>query len=63
MAHVLGTFYDKTGKLIWVSDGTWSARCLPQTPVPFAIPIPQDIAGKIKTERAVTTTYSSGGLQ
>jgi hypothetical protein len=36
---------------------------LPQTPVPFTITLPPDIAGQVSSERAVTATYSSGGLQ
>ncbi|HZD75958.1 MAG TPA: hypothetical protein VE218_03065 [Acidobacteriaceae bacterium] len=63
VAHVLGTFYDKNGKLVWVADQYVDRALLPQTPVPFTIPIPPDIAGQVSSERAVTATYSSGGLQ
>jgi hypothetical protein len=63
VAHVLGTFYDKNGKLVWVADQYVNHALLPQTPVPFTISIPPDIAGQVSSERAVTATYSSGGLQ
>jgi hypothetical protein len=63
VAHVLGTFYDKGGQLIWVSDQYVDRALLPQVPVPFAIPVPADIVSKVSSERAVTTTYSSGRLQ
>jgi hypothetical protein len=63
VAHVLGTFYDNTGQLIWVSDGYVERALLPQTPVSFAVSVPPDIASKAKTERAVTTTYSSNRFQ
>ena len=63
IAHVLGTFYDKTGQLIWVADQYIDRALLPQTPVSFAIPVPEDIARKVCNERAITTTYSSGGQQ
>jgi hypothetical protein len=63
VAHVLGTFYDKNGKLVWVADQYVNRALLPQTPVPFTISIPPDIAGQVSSERAVTATYSSGGLQ
>ena len=63
VAHVLGTFYDKNGKLVWVADQYVNRALLPQTPVPFRISIPPDIAGQVSSERAVTATYSSGGLQ
>jgi NTF2-like N-terminal transpeptidase domain len=63
VAHVLGTFYDNSGQLVWVSDQYVERALLPQTPVSFAISLPADIAGKVKTERAVTTTYSSNRFQ
>lgn len=63
VAHVLGTFYDNTGQLVWVSDQYVDRALLPGTPVSFAISIPPDIARKVSTERAVTTTYSSDRLQ
>lgn len=58
IAHVLGTFYDKTGQLVWVADRYIDRALLPQTPVDFTIPIPQDLADKISSERAVVSTYS-----
>jgi hypothetical protein len=63
VAHVLGTFYDKTGQLVWVSDQFVDRALLPQTPVSFAIPIPADIAAKVASERAISATYSSGRFQ
>ena len=63
VAHVLGTFYDNTGQLVWVSDAYVDRALLPQTPVSFSIPVPVDIAGKVSSERAVATTYSSGRFQ
>jgi hypothetical protein len=63
VAHVLGTFYDSTGQLIWVSDGYVERALLPETPVSFEVSVPPDIASKVKTERAVTTTYSSNRFQ
>ena len=35
VAHVLGTFYDKTGQVVWVADQFVDRALLPQTPVPF----------------------------
>ena len=63
VAHVLGTFYDKTGNLVWVADQYVDRALLPQTPVDFTIAIPPDIAGQVSTVRAVTSTYSSGGFR
>jgi hypothetical protein len=63
VAHVLGTFYDNSGQLVWVADQYIDRALLPQTPVPFAISVPSDLARKVSSERAVTTTYSSGQFQ
>jgi hypothetical protein len=63
VAHVLGTFYDKSGQLVWVSDQYVDRALLPRTPVSFAMPLPADLVSKVSTERAVATTYSPGRLQ
>jgi hypothetical protein len=63
VAHVLGTFYDKSGSLLWVADDYIDRALLPQTPASFNIPVPPDIAGKVSSERAVTATYTSGGVR
>jgi hypothetical protein len=63
VAHVLGTFYDKTGQVVWVADQYIDRALLPQTPVPFNIHIPQDLARSVSTERTVVATYSSGGAR
>jgi hypothetical protein len=63
VAHILATFYDKNGKLVWVADHYMDRALLPQTPASFNIAIPPDIAGQVSSERAITSTFSSGGLQ
>jgi hypothetical protein len=63
VAHVLGTFYDKNGQLVWVADEYVDRALLPQTPVSFAMSVPADIAVKVSSERAITTTYISGRFQ
>jgi len=63
VAHVIGTFYDKGGQVVWVADEYIDRALLPQTPVPFDIHIPQDLANKISSQRTVVATYSSGGSQ
>jgi hypothetical protein len=63
IAHVLGTFYDQNGQLVWVADQYIDRALLPQTPVSFAMPVPEDLARKVSTERAVVATYASGGIQ
>lgn len=62
VAHILATFYDKNGKMVWVADHYMDRALLPGTPAGFTIAIPPDIAGQVNSERAVTATYTSGGL-
>ena len=63
VAHVLGTFYDKSGQVVWVADQYVDQALLPQIPVPFQIHIPQDLAKSVSTQRTVVATYQSGGAQ
>jgi hypothetical protein len=63
VAHVLGTFYDKSGQVVWIGDQYVDHALLPQTPVPFNIHIPEDLARKVSSERTVVATYSFGGAQ
>ncbi len=62
VAHVLGTFYDKSGQVVWVADQYVDRALLPQTPVPFDIHIPEDLAKSVSSQRTVVATYSSGGV-
>jgi len=61
VAHVLGTFYDQSGNIVWVADQYIDRALLPQTPVTFNIHIPQDLARKISSQRTVVSTYNTGG--
>ena len=61
VAHVLGTFYDKAGQVVWVADEYIDTALLPQNPVPFEIHIPEDLARSVSSQRTVIATYSSGG--
>jgi hypothetical protein len=63
VAHILGTFYDKNGQVVWVADQYVDLALLPQNPVPFSIHIPEDLARNVSTQRTVLATYSSGGSQ
>ena len=61
VTHVLGTLYDKSGQVVWVADQYVDRALLPQTPVPFEIHIPQDLAKNVSSERTVVASYSFGG--
>ncbi len=58
IAQVLAAYYDNLGKVIWVSDGYVDQALMPQVPVPFAVDIPDDVAGRIKTYRVTVNHYS-----
>ena len=62
VAHVLGTFYDKSGQVVWVADQYLDRAILPQTPVAFDIHIPEDLARKITSERAIAASFSVEGI-
>ena len=55
--HVLATYYDNSGKVIWVSDGYVDNALLPQTPVPFAVDLRDDLASKIHNYRVTVNEY------
>lgn len=57
--HVLATYYNNIGQVIWVSDGYVDKALLPQTPVPFAVNIPDDLAAQVQSYRVTVNQYSS----
>jgi hypothetical protein len=59
-AHVLSTFYDRNGQLVWVGGEYVSRALLPQVPVDFHVSVPEDLAKKIGSQRTVVSTYSTG---
>ena len=63
VAHVVATFYDRTGQIVWVADQYANRALLPQAPVPFTVSFPIDLAGKITNYRVIAGAYSSDRLQ
>ena len=57
IAQVLAVFYDSAGKPIWVSDGYVEDALLPQAPVPFAVDVPEDVAGRMHDYHVVVNHY------
>lgn len=55
--HVLATYYDGSGKVIWVSDGYLDNALLPQTPVPFAVDLRDDLASNVHNYRVTVNEY------
>jgi hypothetical protein len=58
--HVIVSFYDNSGKVIWVSDGYVQRALYPQMPEPFAVEIPARIADAVKNYHVVVNQYSIG---
>ncbi|HVN21595.1 MAG TPA: hypothetical protein VMU05_22605 [Dongiaceae bacterium] len=56
--HVIASFYDSNGKVVWVSDGYVQRALLPQSAEPFAVEIPQSLAGKVQNFHVVVNQYS-----
>jgi hypothetical protein len=56
--HVIASFYDNNGKVVWVSDGYVEHALLPQGTESFAVEIPQTLAGKVQSFHVVVNQYS-----
>ncbi len=56
--HVLATFYDASGKVIWVSDGYVDHALVPQTPQPFAVDLRDELAASVHSYRVTVNQYS-----
>jgi len=55
--HVIAAYYDSNGKVIWVSDGYVEQELLPQSPVAFAVDLPDDIAARVQNYRVVVNYF------
>lgn len=58
--HVIASFYDNSGKVVWVSDGYVERALLPQSSEPFAVELPKSLAGKVQNFHVVVNQYSLG---
>jgi hypothetical protein len=58
--HVIASFYDSNGKVVWVSDGYVDRALLPQSSQPFAVEIPRSLAGKVQSFHVVVNHYTLG---
>ena len=61
--HVLATYYDNSGKVIWVSDGYVDHALLPQVPVSFAVGLRDDLAAQVHSYRVTVNQYSMDRAQ
>ena len=58
--HVIASFYDNNGKVVWVADGYVDRALRPQMSELFAVEIPNAMAGKAQNFHVVVNQYSSG---
>jgi hypothetical protein len=58
--HVVASFYDNNGKVVWVSDGYVNRALLPQSAESFAVEIPKAVAAKVQSFHVVVNQYSLG---
>jgi len=55
--HVIASFYDNNGKVVWVSDGYVEHALLPQSSESFAVELPKSLAGKVHNFHVVVNEY------
>jgi len=58
--HVIASFYDNDGKVVWVSDGYVNRALLPQSSEPFAVEVPKALAAKVHSFHVVVNQFSLG---
>jgi hypothetical protein len=58
--HVIASFYDNNGKVVWVSDGYVDRALLPQSSEPFAVELPRSLQGKVQNFHVLVNQYSLG---
>jgi hypothetical protein len=58
--HVIASFYDNNGKVVWVSDGYVDHALLPQSSQPFAVEIPKALSGTVHSFHVVVNQFSLG---
>jgi hypothetical protein len=56
--HVLATYYDDGGRVVWVSDGYVDHALQPQIPQPFAVDLRDDLAQNVHRFRVTVNHYS-----
>jgi len=56
--HVIATFYDNSGKVIWVSDGYVDQALRPQIPIPFGVDVRDDVAANVHSYRVTVNHFT-----
>jgi hypothetical protein len=58
--HVIASFYDNNGKVVWVSDGYVDRALLPLSSEPFAVEIPKSLSATVHNFHVVVNQFSLG---
>ena len=58
--HVIASFYDNNGKVVWVSDGYVDQALLPQSSQSLAVEIPKNLSTAVHSFHVVVNHYSLG---
>jgi hypothetical protein len=58
--HVIATFYDNNGKVIWVADGYVDHALFPLTPESFSVELPAQVAPNVHNYHVVVNQYTLG---
>jgi len=61
--HVIATFYDASGKVIWVSDGYVDHALLPQVSEPFSVEVRDDLGAAVNSYRVTVNNYTRDRVQ
>lgn len=55
--EVLAAYYDAAGKIVWVNNTYMNLSLEPQTPLPFALKLPEQVAGNVSSYAVRVNSY------
>jgi hypothetical protein len=55
--EVLAAYYDASGKIVWVNSTYMNRALEPQTPLPFVLKLPEQIAGNVSSYSVRVNSY------
>jgi hypothetical protein len=58
ISHVIASFYDNNGKVVWVSDGYVDRALLPRSSEPFAVEIPKSLSTTVHSFHVVVNQFT-----
>jgi hypothetical protein len=55
--EVVAAYYDASGKIVWVNHTYLNRAALPQTPLPFALKVPEQVAANVNSFSVRVNSY------